>query len=380
MISEHYNLPIHIGQTDVTPEEVGYNPSRLEIFDAFLLNLVQKNKLQCAGYLLSRNGKVIAKKSMGKLSGVEDQGDYMPDSIRRVASITKAFTAVAIMKLLEEGKLYLDQPIHTILTEIDDTMHCTITIFHLLTHTSGVVADPGYFSEPYMRGWWDSPQDQPWIHRILLGPMQSKPGEAWTYSSSGFTLLGEIISRVSGVDYEEYIRQAIIEPLGLTKTFFEVPEHLHNEVCVVNEWDEKRLKSTEPRTGLPPRSGGGLYSSMQDLWAFGQMLLNNGELNGKRIIGRKTAEAMTRNHLFGVPSYYWGSNLKDKGYTLGLTVHNDPWEMVSSGTYSHGGAGRCELLVDPIEQAILVLIVPSTIGWVPESVNNPRNILWSGLE
>jgi CubicO group peptidase (beta-lactamase class C family) len=373
-------LQIQIGHTEGSSEEAGYDSRRLKRLDELFLGLTQQKKLQCASYLFSRNGKIFVKKSMGMLNGVTNEGDFMPDSIRRVASITKAFTAVTIMKLLEDGKLYLDQPVHTILEEFDNAMHKSITIFHLLTHTSGIIADPGYFNEPYPRGWWEGAENQSWIKRVLSGPLLCKPGESWNYSSSSFALLGEIISRVSGVPYEEYVCQVIIEPLGLKQTFFDVPEPLHNEVCIVTEWDDQRLKSNEPRTNLPPRAGGGLYSSMQDLWSFGQMLLNNGELQGQRIIGRKTVEAMTRNYLFGVPAFQWGKNSASIKYGLGLVVQNGPREILSPGTYSHGGAGRSELIIDPVEQFVAIFFVPTSLDWVPESVDHARNVIWSGIQ
>ncbi len=380
MIIEQDSLRLHMGHTDTTPEEVEYDSRRLLLLDDLFKNLVQQKKLQCAGYLLSRRGKIFAHKSMGQLSGLGEQGPFLTNSIRRVASITKAFTAVTVMRLLEDGKLYLDQPTHTVIGEMDNPIHNGITIFHLLTHTSGLSPDPGSFMEPYPRGWWDGPYSPSWIKNILAGPVLCKPGEEWIYSSSSFSILGEIISRISGVSYDEYVKQIIIEPLGLKRTFFDVPDDLFNEVCVLNEWDDQRLRSTEPRTNLPPRAGGGLYSTMEDLHVFGQMLLNNGESNGQRVLGRKTVEMMTRNQLFGIPSTQWSVNRKSVKFGLGLGLSSGPREIVSAEAYNHEGAGRCALYIDPVEKFVAVYFVPSIPDWVPESLINTRNIIWSGIQ
>jgi len=371
---------MHEGRTDSTPEEVGYELKSLDHLEKLFLDLIRQQKLQCAGYRLSRYGKVFAHKSMGPLSGISDKGPFLTNSIRRLASITKAFTSVATMKLIEDGKLYLDQPVHTIIAELNTEMHKGITIFHLLTHTSGIVADQGYFLEPYTRGWLEGSKEQSWIIKVLAGPLLCKPGESWSYSSMAFLILGEVISRVAGKPFEEYVHEAIIEPLGLKRTFFHVPEHLYPEVCVTESWDEERMKSVNlPRKGLPPQSAGGLFSTMEDVGLFGQMLLNNGELNGVRVLGRKTVEALTRNHLTGVSAYYWGFNFRNEKYGLGLALANNPWDMETEGTFSHEGAGRTALYIDPVEQFVAVYFVPTPIHYVPESLIRPRNIIWSGI-
>jgi CubicO group peptidase (beta-lactamase class C family) len=380
MINAQDNQRIHIGFTEATPEEVDYDSRRILQLDVLFQGLIQQNKLQCAGYLLARHGKIFAQKSMGQLNGFTKQGDFKPNSIRRIASITKAFTAVTILRLVEDGKLYLNQPVYTIIAEMDNPMHKGITIFHLLTHTSGIAPDPGSFIEPFPSGWFDGPYSPSWIKNILAGPVHCKPGEEWMYSSSAYAILGEIVSRISGVSYDEYVRQIIIEPLGLKRTFFDVPNHLYDEVCVMNEWESQRLTSTEPRINLPPRAGGGLYSTMEDLCSFGHMLLNNGELNGQRILGRKTVEAMVKKQLFGIPSFQWGNHNKSVSFGLGLGQSSGSREITSPETFSHEGAGRCALYIDPVEKLIAVYITPTSLDWVPESVINVRNVIWSGIQ
>ena len=112
---------VHTLNVEAIPEEVGYKSDRIDQLDAFFSDLIEKEMLQCASYLMARYGKVFALRSMGPMCAFEDQGDFMPDAIRGIASITKLFTAVSIMQLIERGKLYLDKYVHTILDEFKTT-------------------------------------------------------------------------------------------------------------------------------------------------------------------------------------------------------------------------------------------------------------------
>ncbi|MCE5173052.1 beta-lactamase family protein [Paenibacillus profundus] len=348
--------------------------------DVHFLSLIENGSIQSASYLIARNGKVAAWKSMGKLDGTADRGDLQPDSIRKLASITKTFTTVALMKLVEDGKLYLDQPVCTIIEELNNPTHQDITLYHLLTHTSGILPVGGYFNEPYPNPWWGTNGMEDWIRKVLQGPLYYRPGEAYNYSSAGFLLLGEIIQRVSGVPFESFVIENIIEPLQLDRTFFDVPESLHGQVCVVDQWDVNLLKPQEDYAKLPPRSDSGLYSTLHDMWKFGQMLLNGGAWNSERILGRRTVELMTRRHLFGKPAYQWGGKLQDKPHALGFDIAADHMtSFETQGTFQLEGAGRSALFVDPTEQMVVVFFVPSVSSWVPLSVLGTKQIIWSSL-
>ncbi|MDF2663870.1 MAG: hypothetical protein K0Q94_6661 [Paenibacillus sp.] len=379
-IEQQHASSIHLGHTDASPSEVGFDGGRLEVLDRHFQQLIGDGKLQAASYLLARHGKIFAHKSMGPRVGFEDGGDLQPDSLRRIASTTKAFTAVAVMKLVEDGKLYLEQPVSTILPEFDTPLHKTITVFHLLTHTAGICPDPGYYLEPYPRGWWNASEQDNWIKGVLSGPPRSKPGEFYNYSSSGYGILGELIGRVTGMHYNDYVEQSIIEPLGMDRTFFDVPEQFRDEVCLVVPFDAERLTTSTKQPGKMPRAGGGLHSTLTDLWKFGQMLLDKGAFRGSRVVSRKTVEAMTRNHLFKVPAYAWGVQIPSKNYGLGLNLFLERGELKTPATFSHEGAGRCALHIDPVEQLVAVYFVPTAHdGFLPESIIHPSNIIWSGL-
>jgi CubicO group peptidase (beta-lactamase class C family) len=189
-------------------------------------------------------------------------------------------------------------------------------------------------------------------------------------------ILGEIISRASGVPYEEYVMKNVVEPMGMDHTFFKIPSELLSQVCMAEEWEENHLKDTSDRTGKPPRAAGGLYSTMLDMWKFGMMFLNHDTYNGNKILGRKTLESMTRYHVTNVKAYHWADE-KIINYGLGVGIRND--EFFSPGTFGHEGAGYSAWYIDPKEQFIAIYFVPTKLGWIPEGVITPRNIMWSGI-
>ncbi|MCD4670642.1 MAG: beta-lactamase family protein [Actinomycetia bacterium] len=384
LLSDNSNIGFHQGIVDTDPEEVGYNPERLKQLDSHLLELIVDEKLQCASYLLSRYGKTFACKSVGKLNYHKNSPDFMPDSIRKIASITKIFTSMAIMKLIEDGKLYLEQPVSTIIKEFDTDMHRLITIFHLLTHTSGLRPDPGVHCEPYPSSWWDELGDAyknnkeiNWIEKCLAGPVEAKPAEMWLYSTLGFVFLGEIVTRVSGVHCEQFIVDNITIPLEMNETFFSVPEKFHRRVCCTERWNEEILKDKSDTSKKPPRTGGGLHSTLYDLNKLGQMFLNVGEYNGRRILCRKAIETMITNQLSGIDTQAWGKSYKN--IQMGLGINRSLSDLLTPGTYSHEGAGRCVLYIDPAESLVVSFFVPTIIEWVPESIINTKSIIWSGL-
>ncbi len=380
-MNENHEIAIHPGPVDISPREAGYRPEKIDRLNALFQGLIREKKLQCAGYLLARRGKIFAHNSMGQLRFRGERCELMPDSIRRTASITKVFTAISILRLIEDGRLYLEQPVKSLIEEFNTDQHKEITVFHLLTHTSGLTADGGYFTEAYPGPWLPGfkPGKTSWIKASLSGPPQAKPGELWNYSSIGYFILGEVIARVSGLPADKYIQQTVVTPLGLERTFFNVPPELKAQVCTIQEWEEEELTPDENAALRPPPTASGIASTLKDLWRVGQMLLDRGTFRGERILGRKTVEAMTRNHLTNTPAFYWGLKKKAMEYGLGMNVYSDHI-FLSPGTFAHEGAGRSALYIDPVEQLIAVYFVPTAIDWVPESIVNPLAVIWSGLE
>jgi CubicO group peptidase (beta-lactamase class C family) len=374
---------IHEGTVHTRPEDVRYNPEAIERLDKHFQRLITGKKIQCAGYLLARGGKIFALKSMGKLSGLQDKGDFKPDSIRRIASITKVFTATAIHKLLEEGKIWIHQPVSEIIEEFNTDLHKKITIFQLLTHTSGLASDPGTFFEPYPPDFFRSDTTKEnWIKHYLTGPLQFIPGTVWNYSSKGFMVLGEIIQRISGIPCTTYVEENILKPLGMTRSFFHVPHNLRDGVCVVTEFDKQVLNPDDNERKKESTSwyaGGGLYSTLENLFRFGQMILNKGIFNNTRILGKNTVAAATKNYLTNIPCYNWDSGERDKHYGLGWEI--DKESLLPRGVINHEGAGGSSLFIDFSNEFIMIHFAafPGNT-WDNHAMFATRVIGWSGLE
>jgi CubicO group peptidase (beta-lactamase class C family) len=369
------------GKTDTPPEHVKVRSEGLELLDQFLLEQIEAKHVQAAGYILSRYGKIFAHGTMGALSGLEEEkGGFLPDSIHAIASGTKVFTATAIMQLVEQGKLSLEQPLSTFMPEFANPMHEKITVFHLMTHTSGLPADPGAHVEPYPRPFWsDEINETNWVSFMLRGPIQYPVGEVYNYCTAGFMLLGEVVARISGVSYTEYMHQRIFEPLGMMRTFFDVPDKYRQSVCLVTEMDVESLDFPRERSFVGSwAAGGGIYSTLIDIWKFGQMMLNKGTYNGQRILSRKSVEAMIRNHLHAVPTYNWGIPVKAKPFGLGWEIDKDP--TFSPGTISHEGFGWTSLFVDPQEELVYVCMTPTKNDWWVAKPMVPRTIVLAALE
>ncbi|PRX29302.1 CubicO group peptidase (beta-lactamase class C family) [Orenia metallireducens] len=388
-------LQIHEKKSDYRPEDVDFLPEKIAILDQHFQSLIKEDKLQGASYLISRDDKIFAHKSMGKLrADKNDDRDLMPDSIREIQSITKLFTTVAIMQLVEKGAIRLDQPVMEILEEFNKPLFAKITIFHLLTHTSGLAADPGAYFEPYPSDWsWSNKKE--WIKEILRGHTRVEPGKEWGDFSAGFAILAAIISKKSGMIYEDYIMENILKPLGMKDTSFGIRGmDLDNVEAIRAKVDRTCINYQTPDTEelielitkeekdnlkcKELRPSGGIYSTLEDLQKFGQMFLNKGRYNNKQIISRKSVEAMTRNHLKGVKDYCWNAGGVEKEYGLGFKVHSNT-QLLSPGSFSHEGAGLCGLYIDPVENMMMTFFCPLVDEWVAESIINTLNIVWSGI-
>ncbi|BBH21770.1 serine hydrolase [Paenibacillus baekrokdamisoli] len=378
-------ITLHHGRTEVTPEEVGFDSASLERLNDHYRSLIESKIIQGASYVLSRHGKVFAHAAMGQLTHKEESLDLLPDSIRKTYSITKIMTASAIMQLIERGFIYLHQPVSSILKQFDTPMHRDITIFHLLTHTSGLRADPGYYFEPNPLPWFEWAYHErkkmdpttDWIQIILAGPVMAAPGREWHYSTAGYAVLGEIITRIAETPYHQYVQDEILLPLGMEHSFFIVPPAWREDVCITSSREENGLLVTELDANSPPRAGNGMYSTLSDLLRFGQMLLGGGTLDGEVILSRRGVELLTQNHLTNVRMQGWGND--EDNFRFGLGFSLEDFDLCTPGTFNHEGFGHCGLYVDPVEQMVFAFLVPSTRGYTTESVLVPKAIVWSGL-
>lgn len=388
-------------QTPYRPEDVNYDGSRFEVLNKHFEKMIEKDQLQGATYCLSRDGKVFANAAIGRYCyRPEDTRELTPDHLHHIASITKLFTAVAIFKLYEDGRLLIGQKVSEILEEFKEPPYNNITIGQLLTHTSGMQPDPNCFPSPYFQSNWDhvaegfKAGDSAWLKNGLKAGLRTAPGTEWAYSSFGFAILGEIITRVSGTIAHQYIKDNIIQPCEMESTNFmenftkeellqivlhdEEDEKMHNAVKAGQTSDFEEFEEFWKNV---PNTAGGLLSTASDLNKFGTMLLQNGTYNGKRIVSRKAIEKMTTLAIdSSVPDYCWEAGGVFHPYGLGPDLRCDWNNMFTPGSFFHEGAGSSSLVIDPKEKLVAAWFVPYTHNaWYADGLYNAANIMWSGL-
>ena len=393
------------GKTQCKPRDVGYDPERLDVLNNHFQKLIDEGKIQCAIYCLSRKGKIFAHGAIGKKTyRKNDNTPVKPDSVRYIASVTKLFAAVAIMKLVEDGLTRLDATVGEILPQFNTPPYDKITLFHLLTHTSGMYPDPGCFENKYQSNYWSMIENAYKLHKpkkdgefdwitAALGTigtgLRTNPDTEWAYCSFGFVILGAVIEKLTGIHANKYIEDYISLPLGMKDTVFDLTPDMAKRAIVTDKETEKYINSIIDGTYKPrwvgeklnlPGTGGGLNGTAYDMNIFGNMVLNGGTLNNTRIIGRKAIEKMTTHQLHNIPDYTWGGNTQNRGFGVGFDMRDGPAFTFSPNSYCHEGAGSCALYIDPQEELVAVWIVPFLgEGWHITAIFNVVNIIWSGL-
>jgi serine-type D-Ala-D-Ala carboxypeptidase len=392
------------GKTDCKPSEVGFDEKRLDVLKSHLQRVIDDGEIQCATYCISRKGKVFAHGGIGKKSfRKDDNTPVQPDSVRYIASITKVFTAVAIMKLVEDGVTRLDVPVGEILPQFNTPPYNGVTLFQLLTHTSGMHTDGGCFDNKYQSNYWkliedayklcepDKKNEFDWLAAALgtIGNgFRVKPDTEWAYCSFGFVVLGAVIEKLSGKSAQEFIDDNICKPLGMKDTTFNITAEMAKRYIVSDEELEKYVNEKINGTYKPhwigeilniPPTGGGLESTAYDVNLFGNMVLSGGTLNGTRILGRKAVERMTAISS-ALPNFCWNAKEKERFYGIGFDMRNGPAFTFSQGTVMHEGSGACSLYIDYKEELVAAWIVPfAKEGWFSRALFNVQNIIWSGL-
>jgi CubicO group peptidase (beta-lactamase class C family) len=365
-----------------TPADVELDPQRLARIDQLVSDYIAQKKIPGAVAMIVRNGKVAYWNAFG-VSDVASKRALKKDDIFRIASQSKAVTSLAVMMLFEEGKFLLDDPLSRYIPEFGDPKVLTafspedstftavkanrqITIRDLLTHTSGIdyaAIGSREFTAIYAKagvpsGIGNQANALREKMRVLASlPLKHHPGEHFTYGLN-MDVLGYLVEVLSGMTLNDFFQKRIFDPLGMKDTYFYVPREKHNRVVALHEIDKNQVikvghpvydnvNPEYPTSGGTYFSGGaGLSSTVEDYARFLQLFLNKGELNGVRLLGRKTVELMltlqTREPINS-----------QVGLGFGLeTENNDHRSIVSLGTFSWGGAFSTSYWADPKEQLI----------------------------
>ena len=364
-----------------SPESQGFSPERLERLHGRLKSLVDEGKYSGMVLLLARNGRIVDWQTYG-LRDVEQRLPMEKDTIVRIYSMSKILTSVAALILHEEGRLKLDDPVSKYLPAFAKPQvmaggtveapklvaaKAPITIKHLLTHTSGFVY--GFGDSPVETRYrksdmFEASSMDEFVARAAKLPLAHEPGTRFRYGIST-DVLGAVIEKVSGQPLDVFVEERITKPLGMVDTGYDVPAEKMGRLAKVYRKKDGKFATVEPVAASFaekgrgfPTGGAGMFSTAGDYARFAQMLLSGGELDGVRILGRKTVELMTSNHLNHLPRITHEFSEAD-GFGLGVYVRLDLAKsnaLGSAGTFGWSGAATTNAVIDPQEKLVGILM------------------------
>ena len=396
------DIEIRCGESEAEPAEAGFDAARLDYLDGFIRGLIGEGRILSGSYCIKKNGKIIADKAMGTLA-CEWCGNklFYPDTLFEIQSVGKVFTAIAILMLVEDGKLYLDQPVKEWILEFDTGEFSSITIKHLLTHTSGICALEGVLPQDERRWWEHMDEKDPagtWLKAVVETGLHSHPGEKWIYSIVTFFILGEIISRASGIFAEDYIKEKIFIPCGMKDTHWRKDATIEQlkRYNVANETDLAMVRNCEsggmemmaaptyPTWKGIPETAGGQMSTCREMLQLGEMILNDGVYKDVQVIG-KNALSLLWTPMTGpeVRNISFGMN-DPIIYGAGVPIYSasyDKEQELSEGTIYHEGAGTSVFLVDRMADmtAMFQTSFKHEFDWDARAVKDIASIIHSGI-
>ena len=386
----------------IQPEKVGMSSERLARIRPAIEKHIGKGKIAGAVTLLARRGELVHLDCLG-LQDREKNVPMQPDTIFRIYSMTKPITCVALMMLYEKGYFQLSEPVAKFIPAFqnlkvyagDETsgmrlvdLKRPVTLRDLLTHTAGLTyafLEYGPVEALYRQDHAILAKSlAEFVADVVKRPLAFQPGTAWRYSVA-HDFLAYLVERMSGQPFDVYLRANVFEPLGMTDTGFYVPAAKLDRLAAlygsahIEEPDMTGSKAwmaaangvhrllagpADSRESTPHRvirGGHGLVSTAPDYFRFCQMLLNKGELDGIRLLGRKTIELMTVNHLAPelMPYEIGWSYSPGYGYGLGFRVLQDVGQcgtLGSPGEYGWGGAATTYFWIDPQEELIGIVM------------------------
>ena len=380
------------GLPNAKPEEVGLSSERLGRVTEMLRANIAANEIPGAVLLIARQGKIAYFESFGLLDP-QAKTPMRKDAIFRIYSMSKPITTVAAMTLFEDARLALNEPVGKYLPALAKMQVATdnkpdpeadphkiatipadrpISIQDLMRHTSGLTY--GFFGDTPVKKLYaeaklgnEGETNAQFVDRIAKLPLSYQPGTTWDYSHST-DVLGRLVEVISGKSLYEFERKSILDPLRMGDTsFYVIDQTKQSRIAEPFENDRKIGNGAtvgDPRVGGAWESGGGgMVSTAIDYARFLQMLLNGGTLDGQRILGPKTIEYMTSDHLGSavVPGPYYLPG-PGYGFGLGFAVRRDAGVSPvngSPGDYNWGGAGGTAFWVDPKEQMFVVFMMQS---------------------
>jgi CubicO group peptidase (beta-lactamase class C family) len=382
-------LPLAAASLETTkPEEIGFSSERLHRIHEAVQRHIDEHDISGAVTVVARKGRVAHFEAQG-VADLESNKPVGKDGLFWIASMSKPVTGVAILMLMEEGRLRLTDPVSRFLPEFKAmkvamiqerpagapapppgaaplfyTVPATreITIQDLLTHVSGLASGgPASGAEVAKIARKPGEKLSDYIPRLATTPLDFQPGSRWTYSpGAAFDTLGRIVEVVSGQDFDRFLRQRLFDPLGMNDTFFHPPADRLPRVVTTYHRADGALRGVDSQVRLSNTTyfsgAGGLMSDAEDYLRFGQMLLEGGQLHGKRLLGSRTVDLMAS--IFA-PDTLPGRT-PGRGFGLSVQVVNNPIAAgyrVSPGSFGWDGAFGTHFWVDPKEKIVGVLMV-----------------------
>ncbi|MDG2177065.1 MAG: serine hydrolase [Gammaproteobacteria bacterium] len=366
----------------VSPESVGLSSERLQRITELMQENIAAGNISGAVTLVARHGKIAHLEATGVMD-LESGRPMEADTYFRLASMSKPVGGLAIMMLVEEGKVRINDPVSRYLPSYSDQVVAVaksdnpddgfftvpaereITIKDLLTHTSGVMS--GRFSGSVGRELSVRRHEDglAWVDELGKAPLDFQPGSRWSYSAlAGFDVLSRIVEIASGQNFNDFLRSRVFGPLEMDDTFFwPNSDQRQNLVSSYSLGDEGLQPRNNPDSMSSPvyySAAGGLMSSAESYAQFAMLLAGDGELNGARLLGTRTMEVMRSEW---IPDSLPGRN-DGEGYGLSVRVVTDPIAMgslLNEGTFGWSGAYGTHLIVDPVEDIVALMFIQTPI-------------------
>lgn len=394
------------------PEEVGLSSERLQRIHEAVQRHIDAKDVSGAVTLVARKGRIAHLEAHG-LMDIESNKPMPKDGIFRLASMSKPITGAAVMMLVEEGKIRLNDPVSRFIPEFKnlnkvavpkpgpqagsggrgaaaggggrgaapqefDTVSASreITIKDLLTHGSGLMSGGLGNSAAPQRAPTDTLAT--FIPKLASVPLDFQPGTLWRYSGqAGFDILSRVVEIASGQTYEQFLKQRLFGPLGMKDTgFYPSADGASRLVTLYARQAGALVRNPNQETGVSRvyfSGAGGIMTTAVDYLQFAQMMINGGQLNGQRFLSPKTIELMTTNHTGDMVNGQFGRPARGMGFGLSMQMVLDPIAAdlrVGTGTYGWAGAYGCNVNMDPKENMVSIIMMQTPTGPLQRDFEN----------
>jgi CubicO group peptidase (beta-lactamase class C family) len=377
--SPHTSVAAQLGMPTASPETQGFSATGLDALNSAMHGLVDAQRLAGVTTVVARHGKIVHFDTYGKANAATGQ-PLKPDSIYRIASMTKPIVGVAMMQLYEQGKWKLDDPVAKYIPEFahlqvkkksggTEPLSTQMTMAQLMSHTAGFGLNADYSDANFAAG-----NLQSMVDKLAAMPLFSQPGTDWAYGPV-VNIQGHVVEKLSGQTLDVYLSEHIFKPLGMADTGFWVSPDKASRVVAIHTYDangkimaqqDQKVTTSKP---VFLSGSGGLMSTAKDYWRFAQAMGNGGTLDGKRVLKAETVELMRKNVLKpGVKVDLYGPALEGIGFGLDFAIVMDPKAAKTAqgvNSFYWGGAFGTWFWIDPTNDLVFVGMIQNLNGSTP---------------